>query len=449
MSRLSKSWIETMSDWMPTWPKRKTRLNGQDSEVQINKIPLRYRRPGANTAPPTFDQGKYEGNDDSSDCSDEEAFVEVMQPHQLIRPTSTPVQQRDLGVIRPNLEHLTIDDHVSSKDDVAKGSVRAENTQIGNPHMHETQGLPKISNGERVQKPTRQIDEDKDDKTLSTEKVGLNIGNIQSQNQQMHNGNFRKEDIGPMSRRPQPEPIDDFQGEPKAGNAWKAYPDEMQYEVRKPMYQLQGRPFPKEQESQNRNVYHYSTPGFSRETYDVARSPRFLRGNYEEPLDRYRLDRGQDPAQSYQYQGYSQKPVRRQRDPSKFNGESIEWSDYFRHFQTVATWNGWSETEKAMQLAMSMEGEAQRVLGDIPKEYMANFDILVNEMTRRFNPAERETAYRMEFRRRMRKPGAFQTAMQFGYENAIKRLASKAFHRCLSTPKNTGLSTNLFQDWEA
>ena len=77
---------------------------------------------------------------------------------------------------------------------------------------------------------------------------------------------------------------------------------------------------------------------------------------------------------------------RRQRDPDKFSGESTEWLDYFRHFEIVATWNGWGEHEKTMQLAMCLQGEAQRVLGDLSPDILADYDSLVRELTRRFNP---------------------------------------------------------------
>ena len=114
---------------------------------------------------------------------------------------------------------------------------------------------------------------------------------------------------------------------------------------------------------------------------------------------------------------------RKQRDPEKFDGQKIEWPDYHKHFETVANWNGWSLREMAMQLVMSLQGEALMALGDLPDEIQTDYRALVSELTRRFNPAERETAYRVEFRNRYRRSN--ETAMQFGY--ALKRLANKAF----------------------
>lgn len=118
------------------------------------------------------------------------------------------------------------------------------------------------------------------------------------------------------------------------------------------------------------------------------------------------------------------KSNRRQREPDKFNDTNVEWSDYLKHFEMVAAWNDWNEDEKVMQLGMSLQGEAQKVLNDLSKYLPLNdYDTLVNELSKRFNPVDRETAYRIEFRNRIRQNG--ETPMQFGY--ALQRLATKAF----------------------
>ena len=118
------------------------------------------------------------------------------------------------------------------------------------------------------------------------------------------------------------------------------------------------------------------------------------------------------------------KPLgRKERIPDKFNGTTSEWQDYFRHFETVAGWNGWKEEERAMQLIMCLTGQAQQILGDVPAHVLNDYFTLVAELNRRFNPAERDEAYRMEFRSRRRKAG--ESPMEFGY--ALRRLASKAF----------------------
>ena len=115
---------------------------------------------------------------------------------------------------------------------------------------------------------------------------------------------------------------------------------------------------------------------------------------------------------------------RKQHEPDKFDGERTEWSDYIQHFETVAEWNGWSYEEKGMQLAMSLQGQAQRVLGDVAHYGgTEDYECLLHELSRRFNPVERETTYRIEFRNRVRK--ASESVMEFGY--TLRRLAVRAF----------------------
>jgi hypothetical protein len=118
------------------------------------------------------------------------------------------------------------------------------------------------------------------------------------------------------------------------------------------------------------------------------------------------------------------KMFRRHKEPDKFDGEKIDWLDYLQHFETVAYWNGWNFQEKALQLSMSLTGEAQRVFNDIAKYIpLYDFDALVNELGHRFNPIDRESTFRFEFRNRLRLPN--ESVMQFGY--ALLRLANKAF----------------------
>lgn len=53
-----------------------------------------------------------------------------------------------------------------------------------------------------------------------------------------------------------------------------------------------------------------------------------------------------------------------------FDGSRVEWNDYLCHFEQVAEWNVWTNHEKALQLAMSLRGMAQRVLGELPREVL-------------------------------------------------------------------------------
>ena len=55
-------------------------------------------------------------------------------------------------------------------------------------------------------------------------------------------------------------------------------------------------------------------------------------------------------------------PHRKQKEPDKYDGEKVEWQDFIVHFETVATWNGWTDLEKGLQLATCLRGKAQKVL---------------------------------------------------------------------------------------
>jgi hypothetical protein len=111
------------------------------------------------------------------------------------------------------------------------------------------------------------------------------------------------------------------------------------------------------------------------------------------------------------------------KEPDKFDGETTDWRDYLVHFENVANWNRWSGIEKAQQLVMSLRGSAQRLLSDLNPGQINNYSYLLTVLGRRFNPAERETAYRCEFRNRKQQKS--ETAADFGY--ALQKLCVKAY----------------------
>ena len=117
------------------------------------------------------------------------------------------------------------------------------------------------------------------------------------------------------------------------------------------------------------------------------------------------------------------KTPRKLKEPDLFDGQRTEWPDYICHFEQVAQWNGWSDNEKAAQLAMSLRGVAQRVLSELSPQDLCNYDSLKNVLRQRFCPPEYETAYRCEFRNRRRNRD--ESAADYGY--ALKRLGNRAF----------------------
>ena len=152
------------------------------------------------------------------------------------------------------------------------------------------------------------------------------------------------------------------------------------------------------------------------ENYPKNFEPKYEpRYDYFEPQKRFGND----------YQGQNKNDrLRRQREPDKYDGQKVEWSDYIKHFETVSNWNYWSYEEKGLQLAMSLQGDAQSILGDLRQTHgCIDYNILINELSYRFNPPDREFTFRMEFKARCKNSN--ETVMQYGY--ALRRLAAKAF----------------------
>ena len=119
----------------------------------------------------------------------------------------------------------------------------------------------------------------------------------------------------------------------------------------------------------------------------------------------------------------SSKIKHKHKEPDKFEGKSKEWRDYIIHFESVAKWNDWNDNEKAQQLVMCLRGPAQKLLSDMRSENLSNYHIVKETLSRRFNPVERETAYRCEFRNRKQK--RHESVSEFGY--VLQRLCFQAF----------------------
>ena len=114
---------------------------------------------------------------------------------------------------------------------------------------------------------------------------------------------------------------------------------------------------------------------------------------------------------------------RKQKESDKYDGEKVEWPDYLVHFETIAKWNGWSDGEKGLQLVTCLRGRAQRVLSEIPSDQREDFATLSEFLARRFNPPNRENAFRFELRQH--KKLAKESLMEYGGE--VLRLGQKAY----------------------
>lgn len=123
------------------------------------------------------------------------------------------------------------------------------------------------------------------------------------------------------------------------------------------------------------------------------------------------------------YSAISRVVPRKEKQPDTFDGSSSEWQDYIVHFEQVASWNGWSEIERAQQLSMSLRGTAQKLLSNLTVGQLSDYYTMKSVLEQRFNPKERVIAYRCEFRNR--KQGKSESASDFGYN--LRRLALQAY----------------------
>ncbi|CAC5403729.1 unnamed protein product [Mytilus coruscus] len=108
--------------------------------------------------------------------------------------------------------------------------------------------------------------------------------------------------------------------------------------------------------------------------------------------------------------------------PSKYDG-STSWMDYLAHFEMCTLVNMWSEHQKGLYLAVSLIGQAQSVLGDLPKEKRHIFSDLVNALEERFAPSSQTELYRVQFKERRQK--ASETLPELG--QSVRRLSNLAY----------------------
>lgn len=118
--------------------------------------------------------------------------------------------------------------------------------------------------------------------------------------------------------------------------------------------------------------------------------------------------------------------MRKEKEPQTFDGKNSDWQDYIVHFEQVADWNEWTDQDKAKQVVMSLRGPAQKILSNLSKQELGCYEKIKFTLNQRFNPRERDVAYRCEFRTRKQKLD--ETVSDYGH--ALRRLG------CLAFPKN-------------
>ena len=116
--------------------------------------------------------------------------------------------------------------------------------------------------------------------------------------------------------------------------------------------------------------------------------------------------------------------VKRKTDvkPATFDGSS-SWKDYKSHFDACAKINTWSIEEKGLFLAVSLRGQAQGVLGDLPDDMKKHYDLLVQALEERFAPPNQTELYRVQLRERRQR--ATESLPELG--QAVRRLINLAY----------------------
>ena len=103
--------------------------------------------------------------------------------------------------------------------------------------------------------------------------------------------------------------------------------------------------------------------------------------------------------------------------PDNFDGSGkTEWSDYIVHFEQCASWNQWSDLQKAQILSIHLRGEAQRLHSGLTVAQLTNYHAMKQIIIDRYEPKEKDVAS-------LRDKG--ESASYYGYH--LNRLAQKEY----------------------
>ena len=69
--------------------------------------------------------------------------------------------------------------------------------------------------------------------------------------------------------------------------------------------------------------------------------------------------------------------------------------DYLKHFLQVSERNDWDDHETAEQLTMAFDGEVLKLLGELDNHILRNFELVITELTKRFDPSKCAEAWKI------------------------------------------------------
>lgn len=112
----------------------------------------------------------------------------------------------------------------------------------------------------------------------------------------------------------------------------------------------------------------------------------------------------------------------RVRQPAVFEGKDQDLGQYLIQFELIAELNGWSERQKACQLAVALRGSALTVLSLLPHGHRTQYKYLTAALRARFDPDNQRSIHEMNLQTRTRRPG--ESIMELA--ESIQKLVVKA-----------------------
>ena len=87
----------------------------------------------------------------------------------------------------------------------------------------------------------------------------------------------------------------------------------------------------------------------------------------------------------------------------RFNNKTIGWPAWFRHFKAVTDVQGWDKDQRALQMVSYLDEKAMNVAQELSDRELYDYDVLVELLSARFDPASRVWASRSRFHGRTRR----------------------------------------------
>ena len=110
----------------------------------------------------------------------------------------------------------------------------------------------------------------------------------------------------------------------------------------------------------------------------------------------------------------------RRRKPAEYDGK-VAWEAYVAQFVMLATAQGWTEEERALQLATSLRGPALEILSHLPATKQASFTSLSEALQRRFGHSHQAEVYRAQLKKRARQKGETLSQLAQDVEALVRR----------------------------